>query len=598
MSTVLRKLYQCGRVLSAASLAILLGASLPMTAFAQQAPAKAAEANKEQVKAETGIVASAQQTQEQQSGQTTQNPITQPLALSPDVPDTRVGVNLDQKQLLTLQDAIALALQNNLDIESFRQGVQIAQYNLFSLRGFYDVTSTADIGYRSQITPVSSTLGGAGDVGSVTTKSLAYDFTTSQQIERTGGNYLINFNNNRLTTSNEFENLNPVYNTSLTFTFTQPLMRNFSIDSTRRSIQIARKTLDLSDSQFRQQVIDVINSVQRAYWDLVFAIRNEQIARDTVELTRVQLENNRKMVEAGTLAPIELRSTEAALELRKGDVIVALQNITTAENVLKGLLLKDPNDKLWSSVIQPVDEPQFGETSFNLQEATSLALKNRPELDQIRLQTEQKNIDIAFFKNQTKPQIDFIGQYSNRGLGGTPTTALRPDGTPVATVADRFVGGYFDSLSNLFSQDFRTYEVGVRISFPWRNRTAEGNLGRALAEARQLDARQRQLVQNVQIEVRNALQAVEAAKQRFNAARAGRIAAEAQLAGEQERYRAGLSDNFLVLQRQTELSTARGQEVRALTDYNKALADLQRVTGMTLINNNVQVTTAITQNGK
>jgi HAE1 family hydrophobic/amphiphilic exporter-1 len=153
-------------------------------------------------------------------------------------------------------------------------------------------------------------------------------------------------------------------------------------------------------------------------------------------------------------------------------------------------------------------------------------------------------------------------------------------------------------LKNLFGQDFRTYEIGVRLSFPWRNRTAEGNLGRSLAEARQLDARQRQLVQNVQIEVRNALQAVEAAKQRFNAARAARIAAEAQLAGEQERYRAGLSDNFLVLQRQTELSTARGQEVRALTDYNKALAELQRVTGMTLVNNNVQVTTALTQNGK
>ena len=137
----------------------------------------------------------------------------------------------------------------------------------------------------------------------------------------------------------------------------------------------------------------------------------------------------------------------------------------------------------------------------------------------------------------------------------------------------------------------------MRLSFPWKNRTAEGNLGRALAEQRQLDARQRQLVQSVQIDVRNALQAVEASRQRFEAAQAAKIAAKAQLAGEQEKFRAGLSSNFFVLQRQTDLAIAEGTEVRALTDYNKALADLQRVTGMTLVNNNVQVT-AIAPNGK
>ena len=145
-------------------------------------------------------------------------------------------------------------------------------------------------------------------------------------------------------------------------------------------------------------------------------------------------------------------------------------------------------------------------------------------------------------------------------------------------------------MNNLFGQDFKTYQFGVRLSFPWRNRTAEGNLGRSLAESRQLDARQRQVVQNVQIEVRNALQAVEAARLRFEAAQAGRTAAAAQLKGEQEKFRAGLSTTFFVLERQTDLSVARGTEVRALTDYNKALAELQRVTGMTLISNNLQVT--------
>jgi len=310
-----------------------------------------------------------------------------------------------------------------------------------------------------------------------------------------------------------------------------------------------------------------------------------------VELARQQLDNNRKMVDAGTLAPIELRSTEAQLETAKGNVIVALQGITTAENVLKGLLLKNPTDKMWNAAISPTDEPQLGQATFNLDEATRLALKNRPELDQMRLTTEQKDIDIKFYKNQLKPQVDLVGNYGDNGLAGTPSTVINPStGLPLGqNVLSRFNGGYFQSLSNLFSQDFKSYQVGVHISFPWRNRAAEGNLGRALAESRQLDARQRQLVETVEVDVRNALQAVEASRQRFEAAQAAELAAKAQYEGEQERYRAGLSTNFVVLQRQTDWSIARGNTLRAQTDYNKALADLQRVTGMTLVSNNVQI---------
>ena len=181
---------------------------------------------------------------------------------------------------------------------------------------------------------------------------------------------------------------------------------------------------------------------------------------------------------------------------------------------------------------------------------------------------------------------------SSPSAGTAGTVNQAPTDTPIPgsrVVPERLRGGYFQALRNLRTLDFRTYQVGVSISFPWRNRTVEGNLGRALAESRQLDARQRQQVQTIQIDVRNALQAVVATRQRYEAAKASRIAADAQLSGEQEKYRAGLSPNFLVLQRQNEFATAQAAEVRALTDYNKALSDLQRVTGMTLIGNNIEV---------
>lgn len=538
-----------------------------------------------------GIVARQQATGQQNT--TSQNSITQPLTLSPEVSRDRVGIKPGEVQLLALQDAIAQALQNNLDIEQFRQSVRIAEFSLFSLRGFYDYTSAADIGFRNSVSPTSTTLSGSANTGTLTSKSLYYNFTTSKQFEQTGGNLFAEFDNSRSRTSNIFAQLNPAYNTSLTFTYTQPLLRNFSLDTTRRSIQLAKKSLDLSDSQFRQRVIEIINQVQRAYWDLVYAILNEKIARDSVDLARTQLENNRKMVDAGTLAPIELRSTEAQLETAKGNVIVALQGITTAENSVKILLLKDPNDKTWYSEISPTDKPLKAEVAFNLEESTRLALKNRPELDQMRLQAEQKDIDIKYYTNQLKPQVDFIGTYTNTGLAGAPSNAVGVGGG--STIIERFKGGYFQSLQNMFGQDFRTYQVGVRLSFPWSNRAAKANLGRSLAEQRQLDAKQRQLVEVVQVDVRNALQAVVASKQRYEAAQAGELAAEAQYNGEQERYRAGLSTNFVVLQRQTDLSVARGTAVRALTDYNKALADLQKVTGMTLMSNNVQISSAETK---
>jgi outer membrane protein len=615
MNFVLRRFRQSIKFVTVTSLSVLMSASMPLATFAQEGvvalenrvaqSAKSAEAkpkkeaDKVEPKAEektatanepAPINATPGTVKAEPAVKQDQNSITQPLALSPEIGTQRVGVREDLKQTLAMQEAIAMALQNNLDIEAFRQAVQISQYTLFSSYGVYDYTPTANINYRSQTFPVSSIFQGGNTNASLTQRTLTYNLGLDKVMERGGGFYEVLFNNSRTNTSSTAATLQTQYNPSLSFTFTQPLMRNFRIDANRRSILINKKNMDLSDSQFRQRVIDIISSVQRAYWDLVFAIKNEQIARDTVELTRTQLSNNQKQVEAGTLAPIELRSTEAALEARKGDVVLALQAITTAENTLKGLLNKDPNDKMWYAQIVPTDDPTLTPPAYTLEDATALALKNRPELDQLRIQAQQKDIDLTYFNNLKKPQIDLIGIYTNTGLAGTPSTLLNSTGVPVsASVPDRFQGGYFSSLRNLFSQDFKTYQFGVTISFPWRNRTAEGNIGRVLAETRQLDARQRQQVQNIQIDVRNALQAVVAAKQRFEAQQANRIAAEAQLKGEQEKFRAGLSSNFFVLQRQTDLSVARGNEIRALTDYNKALADLQRVTGLTLISNNVQV---------
>jgi HAE1 family hydrophobic/amphiphilic exporter-1 len=641
MDSVTRKIRRAAKTLTVSSLVLLMTGLLPVGTMARSGdnsdpgnragvPSQEAQPSSNQAQGQPaaatpatgGTVAVPQAGTQQQAGSgQDQSAITKPLAQSPEVGHERVGVNLNQVVSLRLAEAIQLALQNNLDIENFRQGVQIAQYNLFAARGFYDMVSGSTFNYRNQTQLVSNIFAGGGTSGAVTSHLLNYNFTDSKQVEQTGASVLLEFDNLRQSSNSSSATLTPTYQPLLQLTVTQPLLRNRAIDANRRNIMLLKKSLDMSDSAFRQRVIEIINLVQDAYWELVFAITNDQIARKAVELAQKQLDDNRKMVEAGTLAPIELRSNEAQLEANKGLVIAALQTITTDENALKTLLLKDPNDRMWNSVIDPVDQPVRGQPTFSVAEATNMALKNRPELEQQKLSQQQNQINVEFFKNQTKPQLDFLGIFNTAGLAGTLTknafgTANPPSSleldlvhevnrslihqglTPfspsfvspvIQVVPDVFNGGYGQSLRNLFSFAYPSWQVGVVFSFPWHNRTAEGNLGSALASSRQLDAQYRSLVQSISVQVRNALQAVDAAFRRYQAAQANTLAAKAQYEGEQEKFRAGLSQNFLVLQRQNDLAIAEGNQARAQIDYNKALADLQHVTGITLVSNNVQV---------
>jgi outer membrane protein len=528
----------------------------------------------------------------------------------------RVGVDESHPLTLTLFDAVRLALQNNREMEVERINVQQAEYDLFAAKGARDITVGNSTYFENKTVPVGSILAG-GPNGTLTTKTLNYDFT-AQQLMPTGATWQAQFTNSRGDSNSQFASLNPQYNTALTFQFRQPLLRSFSIDDARRRIRLANRRLDLSDSQFRQKAIDIVARVQRAYWDLVFALRDAQIRRESVELARTQLERNRRMVNEGTLAPIELVSVEVELERRNENVLTATEAVTRAENALKQLILGDRTANEWNRALIPTDAPEMRDVHYELSEAVAAAFVNRPELAQNSLQHEMNEIDVRFFENQTKPQVDLIGLYATTGLSGTLSSTGNPfasstvvllnrinelSGTlglppvvlpPSGTLPDFLVGGYGQSLSNLFGNDFRTVRVGVSFSFPLKNRAAEGQLGRAVAEGRKIDAQRKTLEQAIEVEVRNALQAVETTRQRVDTARASREAARKQLDSEQRRFQAGLSTTYFVLERQNALSEAQGRELRAMTDYNKALSELQRVMGTTLVTANVELKSATT----
>jgi len=522
--------------------------------------------------------------------------------------EVRVGVNPSKRMTLTLRDAMLMALENNRDIEIERLNVRMNEFDLRAAQGVYDPALAATFYYDRRSIPATSIF--AADK----TDNLIGSATFTQRTPWQGSSLTGVFDNNRATTSNPFNNLNPQYTTNLNFTFTQPLLRNRTIDSARRQIRITKKRLDISDSQFRQRSIEIIAQVQRAYWDLVFARRDREIKRESVELADTQLEHNERLVEAGTLAKSDIISARVELERRKDEAEAAVDAIQRAENALKALMTEAGSGELWESELVPVEQPQIESgASLPLEDALSLAIQNRPEMEQYRLRGELNKIDAEYLRNQTKPQVDFFVTYGTAGLAGAQRATANPITAsnallygrinqlsalaglpPIPTVGfgatpEALIGGYGQSFYNLLKNDFRSWRFGLTINLPLRNRTAEANFGRALAEGKQIGVQRQKTEQLIEVEVRNALQAVETAKRRVDAATNSRANAELQYQSEQRKFDAGQSTNFFVLDRQNALSSARGRELRALTDYTKAVADLQRALSTTLSSNNVEV---------
>jgi HAE1 family hydrophobic/amphiphilic exporter-1 len=560
----------------------------------------------------------------------------------PPLPDlTRIGIAGDRVLTLTLNEAIRRALENNNDIEVARDDVRFAETTLRSLQGVYEPIFNFTPQINNLVQAQQSTLGGSSASGTVTQTDFTVNSNVAKFFERGGGNYQFFFNNNRRTTTSTFNVLNPVFSGSLGVTFTQPLWRDRSIDNSRRQIRIQRKRLEQSDADFRRRTIDVITEVQRAYWDLVFALRDQQNRLSNLNLTRENLRRVEAQIAAGAVAPLERAEVQTELSNRESDLLIAAQSVSIAENNLKQLILKDPLSPDWSAQITPTDSPTFDATPVNLNDALTEARNNRPELKRLRLQRDINDIDIQYFKNQTRPRIDIQSTLATTGLSGTPvvstgslTGGTIPVGTPagqiplifgdpttsanafllsqinqlraslglppavvplvatsMSTVPEDLIGGYGRTLRNIFNFNTRNVVVGLTFQIPFRNKTAEANLAGARIQRNQLEASTRLQEQSVEVEVRNAAQAVETARRRVIAARSARENAELQLEGEQRLYQVGRSTTFLLFQRQNALTNARNLELRAETDYNKALADLQRATSTTLRVNNIIVET-------
>lgn len=532
---------------------------------------------------------------------------------------TRIGVYSAEPISLSLEEAIRRALANNNDIEISRDDVRLQETSIRSIQGFYDPIFTVNPNYNRNST-----------TGSSATNDFSVNADARGSIRQGGGNYQVFFNNTR--TENAFSQAqvsngsigsssSAIFLSSTGIRYTQPLWRNLKIDSNRRSLKIARRRLEQTDADFRRTTIDTIARVQNAYWDLVFALRDQQNRQANLDLSRENLRQVEARIAAGASAPLAKAEVETELANRESDVLLATQQVSTAENVLKQLLLKDATSSEWTQPYVPTDRPAFSTDPVNLDVALKDAMDNRYELQRLKYERDINQIDIDFFRNQTKPQIDLNTQFSLDGLsrGSVSTdssffprfsgnedllrerlnlllpihnfaTIANPNDVIVPGAPDYFNGGFGRSLRNLFRSDAPNYSAGVTISFPFRNRTAKANLAGAEITKNQLDTRTRIQEQSVVVEVRNAVQSVETARQRVLAARRARENAEIQLDGERKLFDSGRSTTFLLFQRENALTNARNSEIRAETDFNKAIANLQKATSTTFQLNNITVT--------
>jgi HAE1 family hydrophobic/amphiphilic exporter-1 len=330
------------------------------------------------------------------------------------------------------------------------------------------------------------------------------------------------------------------------------------------------------------------------------------------------VESNQRLVEKGVLAPIDIVAAGTQVTTFEQNVYTAQEAVTRAENTLKTLMLPARTDAVWSRSLTPITPVSLEAPRVPLEQAVSAALRSRPELAQLQTNAEINQLDTRYFRDQTKPQVDLVGTYTAVGLAGALTATgsgtggstssnaqlrarvnelstlagLAPLDTTTSggsTVTPNLVGGYSKSLSNLIGQDYPTYRVGVRVAIPLRNRTAEANLGSSLARGNFIQNQRAQAEQIIEADVRNTTQTLRSAEARLAAAAAARASTEQQYESEQRQFKAGTTTVFLVLQRQNELLAARGRELQAQTDLNKAIAEFQRATGNTLEANRVAV---------
>jgi outer membrane protein TolC len=553
------------------------------------------------------------------------------------------------KLYLSLQDAVALALENNLDIAIQRYGPMIAEADIQRaqagglLRGIPQSVRQGPqsaVGQRGQDTGISTSAaqqaGGDSGAGSgtiitstgsaipnldpVITGFLRWAHNTNPQTSSfvsgtntlvtrndlhnlsfqqgflTGTTVSLGLSNSHVTSTSLRSELNPSTSGSLSLNITQKLLQGFGTAVNSRLIRIAKNNREVSDLLFKQQVIVTVSAIANLYWDLVSMDEEVKVRRQALATSERLYTDNQKQVEIGTLAPIEIVRAEAEMATRQQDVTIAETQLLQQETILKNALSRtgvvspavaDARIVLTDRIRMPDTEP-----IEPIQDMVSQALSARPEMAQRRIQIENAKINLKGSRSQLLPTVDAFVNLQNNALAGSVNTLPLPEGQQFITRNPPnvfFVGGYGTVLSQLFARNFPDYNAGFQLNIPLRNRAAQADVARDQLSVRQQELALAQFENQVRVDVQNALIALQQARARYRAANKARVLQEQTLDAEQKKYALGASTIYNVILVQRDLAQAQSGEVAALSAYSKARTELDRATGATLATHHISL---------
>ncbi|MEO8035654.1 MAG: TolC family protein, partial [Acidobacteriota bacterium] len=398
-----------------------------------------------------------------------------------------------------------------------------------------------------------------------------------------GGSYTIGFNNSRVASVGGGTFVSPAYNSSLGLSATQPLLRNFGTDVTRRGIDIARNNLGVSQETFRGVLMNTAVSVEQAYLDLVYARQFVDVVKEALFLARDQSRITQIRIDVGASAPLDILQPRVQIATQEEALIAAEASVRDAEDRLRQLMHLDPAD--WSRPILPTDPVSYRPFAVNVQDAVGRAYDLRPELKEARYGTEIRRINYKFARNQMLPALDVNVGYRNAGVGGTLFTTDPVTGQQSVVSDTR----YPHALNQVLGNDFPSWTIGVNLGVPIFNIAARAEARRSELDFQQSRTIEDQTRETIAIEVRKTARDMDTAAREISASKAARDAAEQNLGAERKRYENGMTTNFNVLQIQQQLSDARVREIQSLVGYNKAVANYHRAVGDLLDIRNISV---------
>jgi outer membrane protein TolC len=494
-----------------------------------------------------------------------------------------------ETRVLTLAEAIGMALEKNERLVVEREAVAAADAAVLAARGAYDPLLGVRAAWQQAAPPVNSAFSGAPP-GSLapTTESAALGASLGELLA-TGGTLSLRSSASRETTDGSFSLLSPSHWTQVGLALEQPLLRGRATDSARLALRVAAADRTRAGASLRRELNDVVAEVERAYWRLAAVRLAVRVGEDAVRLAEEQLAETAERIASGIAPETEIAQPRAELERRRGDLLAARETLARAGNALKVLILADGDGELWAAAFEAADPVETEVAAVDVAAAMERALAERAELEAAGAVVERRREETVFARDTTRPTLDLVLSYDRYGLAGdaNPASVALP-GLPT-TVPPELSGGWSQSFATLGSGDFDDARVALVLGIPIGNRAAAGALAGAAAAERQAEAQLAATRKAIRAEVLDAAAGIATAGQRIEAARAARAAAEVQLDAERERYAAGLSTNFLVLTRQNDLSSARLDEIAALTNFRVSYAALARATGALLAERGIAV---------